>query len=266
MKNQFSFLTSVLVIAASVGLARAADAPNPAFADAILLPANPSSADNIRLSIQDRSCSMTSDYTTNRYRVSMVQNNITIRLGDHPTGRIFPLCPPAPREEIDLGKLPAGNYTVTVIEAAIGGYTRGPILNAPFTVADARASKQMPWVSIDYSGMWWDPTDSGSGLFIWQDAIDNTFAAWFTYAADGKPSWYVFQPKWQTASTTFAADLIQTERKPNLTIPPPNPTSNTIAGTASLDFANIGTAEEGKFSVTLKGQALRVINIERFKP
>ena len=54
---------------------------------------------------------------------------------------------------------------------------------------------------------------------------DRVLAAWFTYGADGKPIWHVFQPTWQTFATTATADLLRTSRPPGTTIPPPNPTT-----------------------------------------
>lgn len=268
MKKQFSLVGLALFAVVNCNLCQAQNATNPAFADGVLLPASPSSADIIKLSIAGRSCGATV-YTTNRYVINLTQNNITVRLGNQRTDVLFPLCPPTPREEIDLGRLPAGNYTVTVIESA--NIIRDPrlplIQNAPFTVTDARVAKQSPWVSFDYSGLWWDPADSGSGLFIWQDAQDNTFATWFTYSADGKPSWYVFQPTWLGATTTRPVDLLQTDRKPGTTIPPPNPTNNTVVGTAWLNFIHYKADDEnGELSITFKGQPTRVIKIQRFKP
>jgi hypothetical protein len=271
MKNRFSLFGLALFAFVNLNVAHAQTAPNPAFADGILIPANPSSADNIVLSITNRSCIPT-DYTTNRYLVSMAQNNITVRLGDQRTDVICPgVNPPSPRAEIDLGRLPAGNYTVTVIESSnVPRDSRLPrIQNAPFTVTDGRVAKQKPWVNLNYTGMWWDPADPGSGLFIWQDSVDNTLATWFTYGADGKPSWYVFQPKWGFfgTDTLSATELVQTDRKPGSIVSPPGPTSNIVVGTAWLNFLHYKAEDEtGELSITFKGQPTRVIKIQRFKP
>lgn len=256
-----SLLIPAFLVAIATTLASALTLP-----EAVLIPREPTSADNLKL-LLPHSCSGV--YKGNAYVVSMAQNKITVA-----RGQIMPViqggCPPRPREEIDLGRLPAGNYTLTVTNSAFENTPSSVLVeNIPFTVSNARFAKQKPWVNLDYSGLWWDPTDAGSGLFIWQDVADNTFAAWFAYSADGIPFWYVFQPKWDTASATLTTDLIQTSRKPGSTSPPPNPTSNTMAGTASLDFTRFGTiatAEEGTLTITLKGQATRVINIQRFKP
>ena len=236
--------------------------------DAVLLPANPTSADNLKLSLRGRTCGGFNRYKTNAYRVSMSQNNITVVVGER-VAYLEPLCPPTPRDEIDLGRLPAGNYTLTVIDA-FSIATNTPFFrdfsNAPFTITDARLIKQEPYVRLDYSGQWWDPSDSGWGLFIWHDARDNVLAAWFTYGTDGKPIWYVFQPTWQTFAATNTVDFSRTSRLPGATIPPPSPTSYAVAGTASLDFTNVGLADEGKLTYTFTGGATTVRNIQRFKP
>ncbi|MCY7386491.1 MAG: hypothetical protein LH481_00230, partial [Burkholderiales bacterium] len=200
------------------------------------------------------------------------QNNITVTRGEVVQNPV-PLCPPGnPKDEIDLGRSPAGDYTFTVIDAAVGSTpSRAMFSNAPFTVADGRLLKTAPFVRLDYSGHWWDPNDSGWGLFIWHDARDNVLAAWFTYGTDGKPIWYIFQPTWQAFAATNAADLLRTSRPPGTMVPPPNPTTYTAVGSASLDFTNFGfptpdTANTGKLTYTFTGGPTTVRNIQRFKP
>ena len=242
-------------------------------AQPILIPSNPTSADTIKLS-GFANCSLRYVFKANAYRVKMVQNNITVSLGEMGDVVIFPgLCPPRLTQvEIELGKLPAGDYTVSAIVPAANGFPeRAFISNLPFTVTDARLDKKFPWVRLDYSGHWWDPNDSGWGLFIWHDALDHILAAWFTYGTDGKPIWYVFQPTWSDFATTASADISQTVRMPGPTSPPPNPTSYTTVGTASLDFRSIPsetgqtTYDAGKLTYTFTGGQTIVRNIQRFK-
>ncbi len=234
-----------------------------------LYPANPTSADSLTLGV-DLRCDE-KGYIGNSYRVNMVQNNIIVRLGERRTDLVFPAtCPLQLAEELEIGRLPVGNYTLTVIKGAAGTTPSVTLVDsAPFTIANARAIKPPPSVRLDYTGQWWNPADPGSGLFVWQDARDPNdpvLAAWFTYSGDGKPQWFVFQPKWASSTSTLPADLLQTSRMPSLTIPPPNPTTTTASGTASLDFTNFGTGEEGVFTVTLKDGAAQVIKIQRFRP
>ncbi len=237
--------------------------------DYVLLPANPTSADNIKLSIANTTCGGVTPYAGNSYSVNMAQNKLTVTMGRHLRLSLNTLCPdpPQPREEIDLGRLPAGSYTLTLFRPPapddLGGVA---IDNAPFTVTDARTAKVAPYVRLDYSGHWWDPADSGWGLFIWHDARDNMLAAWFTYTPDGKPMWYVFQPTWATSSATVTTPLRQTSRLAGPTNPIPGLTFFDVVGSASLDFTNFGTADEGKLTYTFTGGAQQMRNIQRFKP
>ena len=259
-----SLTVIVLVATLTVG---AAQAQLPPLGSTALLPLNPTSSDNLKLSMLDRSCGGAFRYKADSHRVTMSQNIITVTLGET-TNNIFTLCPVFPREEIDLGRLPAGNYFLNVNEAPNGIAPRSGVViaNAPFTVIDARATKVAPYVSLDYSGHWWDPNDSGWGLFVWHNARDNILAAWFTYTPDGKPMWYVFEPTWTTSSATVTTPLYQTSRLPGPTSPPPAPTSYATVGSASLDFTNFGTADAGKITYTVTGGAQQVRNIQRFKP
>lgn len=266
MKSRTSLFAVTLLTLLSASTAFAQSQLNGPY---FLLPANPTSADNLKLSLTDQTCGGIRQYIGNPYRVSMSQNNITVTLGERKTGPV-PLCPPPPSglEEIDLGRLPAGSYTLTLTE--IQGYNpSGMFANSPFTVTDARTTKAAPAVRLDYSGHWWDPNDSGWGLFIWQDAksaVDSTLAAWFTYGPDGKPIWYVFQPPWSTSNATMETALLQTSRPPGPSVLPSGPTTYVSVGTASLDFTNTGTTEIGKLTYKFTGGATVVRNIQRFKP
>jgi hypothetical protein len=201
----------------------------------------------------------------------MLANNITVTIGEDTQ-----VCPPTglmePRVEFDLGRLPAGSYSLTTILSAISLAGSVPVTvidKAPFVVTDARANKAAPFVRLDYSGHWWDPNDSGWGLFIWQDAkspTDNLLAAWFSYTIDGKPIWYVFQPKWVTSSATDIANLLQGSRLPGAMSPPPTMGSFTNVGTANLYFTNYGTADEGELVYAFTNGATTRRKIVRFKP
>jgi hypothetical protein len=237
----------------------------PGSRQTILSPSKPTSADNLKLSTYK--CYGSGAYKANAYNVSMSQNNIIVALGETYALPI-PLCAYYSPEDLDLGRLPAGSYTLTLV-TFIGAVI---VDKAPFTVADARVTKAAPYVRVDYSGHWWDPNDSGWGLFIWQDAknpADTIFAAWFSYTPDGKPMWYVFQPTWQTFAATAEAALLQTSRPPGATSPPPGSTASNTVGTASLDFTNLtnfGTTDEGTLTYTFTNGTKQVRKIQRFKP
>ena len=275
MKKRSSFLAIGIAALACASNLYAQNLPGVIGVDAVLLPPVPTSADNLRLTLPARSCLGPFPYIGQTYVHSMSQNNIVILRGPVNVPPVVPSACSASvqREEFDLGRLPAGNYTLTVTEVLQGGALGTNLFtNASFTVVDARSTKAAPYVRLDYSGHWWDPNDSGWGLFIWQDArssTDSLLAAWFTYTPDGKPMWYVFQPRWQTATSTTTADMAQASRPPGMTSPPPTTTSTSRAGTASLDFTNFGTADEGKITYSfdsVTGSTTLTRTIKRFKP
>lgn len=266
--NKFTIRIAVALFCALVGKAGQAQVfPFPADS---LLPANPTSADSLKLSLLDRTCGGAYKYKANSYNVNMVQNNISVSLGERLGGIQPAVCPPRTREEIDLGRLPPGNYTVTVVDFPGNPETQATqLVNFPFTVANPRPAKTAPYVRLDYSGTWWDPSNRGWGLFIWQDAnrsTDTIFVALFTFTPDGKPAWYSFQPAWANTYTTADSPLLQSARPPGGASPPLGVNTNTAVGVASLDFTTSGEGDEGTLTYTFGTGAKQVRTIKRFKP
>ncbi len=273
--NRFPKPKSSLAILIFVGCASTSHAQS-ALDSSYLVPTSPTSADVVRLSLPNVTCGNL--YIGNPYRVAMTQNSIVVTLGS--ASFVGPAtCPTSPREFIDLGKLPAGAYSVTVNRLPAQGTTLVPVYSAySFIVTDARVTKVTPYVRLDYSGHWWDPNDPGWGLFIWQDAAsatDSLLAAWFTYGTDGKPTWYTTQPRWDTSTRTLTGDLYAASRMPGPTVPPPNPTTATIAGTARLDFTDLVTEngtvvrrsiDQGSFIYSIGNGPTLTRTIQRFRP
>ncbi len=222
------------------------------------------------------------------YRVSMQNNEIVINFGlwDTDSAPIFPAPPDTGGRHIDtvdLGRLPAGAYTLTTIGAPCTlpyASEQSPldVNRQPFTVTDGRTRQSYPkpygFSALDVSGHWWDERDSGWGLFIWQDRLDNTLAAWFTYTPDGKPAWYVFQPIWFSTASTRPVDVWQTSKPPGTVSPPVGTTKLTTVGTADLSFyfgeysqnAGIKTVEQfAKFTFKLGDAPAQTRTLMRFK-
>ena len=87
MKKRIAISAISLMVTISCGLAQAQLPPSGTTA---LLPANPTSADNLKLSMKDRTCGGINPYKPDdTYSVSMSQNNITVTLGET-TGSIVP--------------------------------------------------------------------------------------------------------------------------------------------------------------------------------
>ncbi len=237
----------------------------------MLVPPSPTSADNLTLSLASLGEARFFRYLGS-YQVSMVSNSITVTLGVVNNNIIA--GGPVPREEIDLGRLPAGTYSLTVRYNPNdpARANQPPLISgASFVVTDARAAKLSPFIRRDYSGHWWDPNDPGWGLFLWHDyraANDVLFGAWFSYTAEGKPMWYAFQPDgWLQVGITKATELVQTSRPPGPTSPPPTPTSTTAVGTVSMNFLpQTDVLDTATITYAFTGGPTLTRNIRRFRP
>ena len=235
------------------------------------VPAQPSSADTVFLKIQRR-CGNT-NYVNPGYRVNHINGRISVNilLAAGPV-ICFSAAPPEPPLLVEIGRLPAGSYIVDVNEGRLSGsdaVIAAIASNLQLTVSDHRATKAAPGVRLSYSDHWWDPTNSGSGLFIWQDAQDQLLAAWFTYGADGKAAWYTIQGGRWTTATRYEGRLVQTSRPVTGGLIDANgPTVTQSVGTASLDFTGDFTGAEstlaGVFSYQFDNGSANIRNIRRF--
>jgi hypothetical protein len=88
--------------------------------------------------------------------------------------------------DVQLGRFPQGNYMVLLLNPA------APPIVESFTVSPQFAvGVGVP--RVDYSGMWWNPGESGWGLSISHGPTHGFFAAWFAYDASGAPTWYTLE-------------------------------------------------------------------------
>jgi hypothetical protein len=246
-------------------LVTAAQTPPPAAFE--FIPAQPSSADTIILKIP-RACA-NSQYLGAGYRTSATSGKIRVDvlLGPPPPcaqGVVVPAL------LVEIGRLPAGSYLLDILDDR---FINAEVIfttvasNVSFTVSDHRASKTAPAVRLNYSDLWWDPNNSGSGIFIWQDARDQLLAGWFTYGADGKASWYTVQAGNWVSANRYEGKLAQTSRPPVLNgqIDASGATSLNFVGNATLDFSSDDGALAGvltyKFDNAVSTQTR---NIRRF--
>lgn len=231
------------------------------------VPARPSSADTVFLKIP-RNCA-NANYLTPGYRVSAVNGRIGVNILLAGPVICFSPAPPEPPLLVEIGRLPAGTYAVDVNESRLSGSDAVIAViasNLQLTVSDHRATKAAPGVRLNYSDHWWDPTNPGSGLFVWQDAQDQLLAAWFTYGTDGNAAWYTIQGGRWTTATRYEGRLVQTSR-PVLggLIDANGSTVTQLVGTASLDFSGSGEGTlAGVFSYQFDNGTARIRNIRRF--
>lgn len=109
-----------------------------------------------------------------------------------------------------------------------------------------------------YAGFWVKPSESGWGLNL-QHQGDSIFAAWYTYAADGSPTWF-----------TMSCKLIGNQCKENIYTVTGKPLSQGLtniganvvsAGTGSFTFNSTSNLS---FTYTAQGKTKTVSDVTKF--
>jgi hypothetical protein len=102
----------------------------------------------------------------------------------------------------------------------------------------------------NYSGMWWNPSESGWGISLSHQG-DVTFLAWYTYDSASKPRWLVMSGFQEGSSPTFVGDLYTTSG-PVFNAQPFDPSAviNYKVGTGRVTFSD---AKHATFAYTVIG-------------
>jgi hypothetical protein len=273
MRRLRSPCARLLVLVAAWGLALAGlDATAQASPAAVqVVPAAPTSAETVTLRIA-RTCGGTR-YITPTTAVS--NSSAGLRVLIHTQNALPPACEPASAQAppllVELGQLPAGSYTLSVIDRRIVTFefVDLPVANnVAFTVSDRRAQAPVPVTRLNYSDHWWDASDLGAGFMIWHSTDDELLLVWFAYGPDGKPVWTTLQGGRWVSPTRYDGPMVQTSRAPSLPgsgFPVTSATSGVVIGTATLDF-NVGDGvNTARFSTRLTGSTVDVVrNLRRF--
>jgi hypothetical protein len=96
----------------------------------------------------------------------------------------------------------------------------------------------------NFQGMWWNPSESGWGLYVAQQG-DVIFALWFTYDANGHATWFAMTaPK--VDATTYSGPIFRTTGPAYTeTAFDPARVTEVVVGTGALSFNDI---DNGTFS------------------
>lgn len=97
-------------------------------------------------------------------------------------------------------------------------------------------------VQANLSDLWWNPNESGWGITL-ADHETDMFAVWYTYKADGSPTWFVVPGGTFTENRRrFSGDAYQTTGPAYDAPYSSRPVTVTRVGSVSFDFAPPGLA------------------------
>ncbi len=103
--------------------------------------------------------------------------------------------------------------------------------------------------TLDYTSLWWNPTESGWGLSVNQHGAA-LFAAWYEYSADGNPRWIVMPGGTWTSPTSITGTLYSTSGPASTQPYNAAQVATTAIGSATISFA---AADRAVLSYTVNG-------------
>ncbi len=234
-----SFRILLCALAASASLAHASQ----------IVPAEPASFEPVNLRMTTDGCT----FVPESVQVSADANVIRVR------HRLNACLVPGPVQvtDIRLGSLAPGSYTVEVYNTDLPNET--PAERLRFDVREpARIAvfPPPPRPIAGYTGLWWNPEESGWGLSIQQSHTDVLLAQLFIYGTDNQPVWFAIQPAAGWRSSTRWEGTVYRTAGPYFAGPDFDPRLVLIqaAGTASLEFAQApGSVGRAVFTYTIGG-------------
>lgn len=156
------------------------------------------------------------------------------------------------------GMDPTGPFDASrVVTTRVGNATlrfsardRGTLTYTAFGIGGSKAITRQVFGAFDpspiasYGDLWWVPNESGWGLSITQQ-YRSFFAVWYSYRADGTPTWYVMSGGSWTSSDTYTGTLYRTSYAPRPFFGAgfdANSVSLAEAGSLTLRFTGTSTA------------------------
>jgi len=103
--------------------------------------------------------------------------------------------------------------------------------------------------TLNYTALWWNPSESGWGLSINQHG-PALFAAWYAYGIGGTPTWVVMPGGTWTSPTTIKGDLFATSGPPSTGPYNASQVSTTKVGTGTIAFSG---SDRAVLSYTVNG-------------
>jgi len=223
-------------------------------AAATIVPPQPASFETVNLRMTVDSCT----FVPGTIRVTMVSNVIRVT-------ELFNNCfaPGTPQVvDVKLGALPAGDYRVQVLPA-ISSLSQ-PLEDLAFQVRDPVQPPAVARPLVDYTGLWYNPQQSGWGLSLFQGATHVTFGLLFVYDGANRPEWYSLQGAHWTDSRTLAGTLFRTTGPALGGSFDASQVTYAHVGTATIDFTQ-PPGQEGRARLTYSiGNANVTTTVVRF--
>jgi hypothetical protein len=126
-------------------------------------------------------------------------------------------------------------------------YTAG--LSKYLAATGSGSAPSGPTPSLDYSALWWNPSESGWGMSITQHD-SRLFAAWFVYGPSGAPTWVIMSGGTWTTPTSITGTLYSTTGPASTGTFDPSQVKLTAVGSATITFS---TQTQAVLSYTVSG-------------
>lgn len=142
---------------------------------------------------------------------------------------------------VPLGRFPRGHYPIR-LQVDDG---HGATLSFDYTV-EIHEGSGSDGPAFDYSGLYWDPNESGSGLQVTQGADGTLGAVWFTYDSDGRQQWVAIAGGRWESRTLYVGTAFVTLNGVDASSPPPEEplvAEQIVIGEARLGFGLIQGAD-----------------------
>ena len=200
-----------------------------ALAASTLVPAQPTSFETVNLRMTVDSCT----FVPGSVRVTMISNiaHVTQSLNNC-------FAPGTPQVvDVQLGAFPAGNYRVDLY--ATPQITTPPIEQIAFQVRDPAQAAVFPPPGrplTDYTGVWYNPEESGWGVSLFQGPAHTMFGLLYVYDGANRPEWYSLQGGKWTDFMTWTATVFRTTGPSFAGTFNASQVNYVQAGTAKLDF------------------------------
>ena len=213
-----------------------------AFLAATLVPAQPTSFETVVLRRTTDAC----NFNASTVRVTMSSNVISV---DHDGNNCSPPGPPIVAD-VQLGRLPAGDYRVELYEPRRLSSVPAEVLF--LQVRDPVQITVFPPPArplTDYTGLWYNAQESGWGLSLHQGATWVMFGLLFVYDGGNRPEWYSIQGGQWTSSTQWSGTVFRTTGPVFSSSFDASQVAYSQVGSASLDFTQ-APGQEGRARFT----------------